>query len=373
MSGAQHSPPVSGRFDPEDRVLDRDVLLFAGGVWLAELVQWFLRSLSNGALGGPREIAEKVVYNALAFGLTSGIWWVLRARGPFTGWSFIRAASPLILIASGLNTILSWAIFYAFMPDREPLLPLNFDWVRAAPQPLSYLWVFFTWACFVATLAGSAEVRNRERALAASLRDVQEARLRALRYQIHPHLVFNSLNTIQALMEAGQPGAAQHTLELLSRFLRNTLETSTASRVSLDSELETQRIYLDIEAVRFADRLRVEVSVEEEARLALVPTLLLQVFIENAIKHGLARSIQGVRIEIGAVREGDTLRLWVEDDAAATDAPRPAGFGIGLSNVRSRLQAQYGDTATLVSGAVDAGWRSEVVMPFEIEVRTSSR
>lgn len=368
------TPPEAPDHTPhaEERAMDRDVLLFAAGVWFAELVQWVLRSLSTDSMGGPREVIEKVVYNLLAFGLTSGIWWILRARGPFTGWGFIRAAAPLVLIASGLNTMLSWAIFYAFMPNPEPVSLMNLGWIRAAPQPLSYLWVFFTWACFVATLVGSAEVRARERALAASARDVQEARLRALRYQIHPHLVFNSLNTIHALLDAGETDAAQRTLELLSRFLRNTLETSSASLVTLDSELETQRVYLEIEAVRFVDRLRVSVAVDPTVGQALVPTFVLQVLVENAVKHGLARSISSVEIEIGAERRGDRLHLWVQDDAIATDAPRPVGFGIGLNNIRSRLQAQYGGTAKLTSAAIDGGWRSEVVLPFEVEVAASN-
>lgn len=362
-----HDAPIA-RLPRGDPGLDRGAILFAAGVWGAELVQWFLRSLSSDTLGGPREILEKFIYNLVAFALTSAIWGLLRSRGLYSGWDFIRAAAPLILVASALNTVLSWAIFYVYTPVREPISSLSFNWIRAAPQPLAYLWVFLTWACFVAVLVGSAHMRARERALADSESQVQEARLRALRYQIHPHLVFNSLNTILALMDSGRPQAARRMLALLSRFLQTSLAASSEILVTLDRELETQRLYLDIEAVRFADRLKVSVVDDPEIRSALVPALIVQPLVENAVKHGLARSVTGATIEIGARREGDRLRLWVDDDAVVTGPARSIGMGIGLENVRSRLQTQYGEAATFEAGATTHGWRSEIVMPFEVEI-----
>jgi hypothetical protein len=313
---------------------------------------------------------EKVVYNLIAFALTSGIWFILRGRRRYTGWGFVLAATPLIFLASALNTVLSWGLYYLYNPLPDPI-PLSLEWIRAAPQPLSYLWVFLTWACFVATMVGSAEVRERERALAESEKAVQDARLRALRYQVHPHLVFNSLNSIAALLDAREYGAAQHTLQLLSGFLRNTLAASSENMVSLHSELESQETYLAIETVRFADRLQVMFSVDPEVRQALVPTLILQPLVENAVTHGLGRSLRGAAIEIGARRVGDRLQLWVQDDAMA-DGPRRPGMGIGLDNIRSRLSTQYGGDATLVAGPTGSGWRSEIDMPFEVEVSDSS-
>jgi two-component system LytT family sensor kinase len=360
---------ASGSRPGANRALDRNVILFAAGVWAAELLQWFLRALERGALGDPGwDILEKVVYNLVAFALTTAIWGVLRSRGPYTGWRFVLSAAPLIFIASALNTLLSWAIFYVYTPVREPLFPLTFDWIRAAPQPMSYLWIFVTWACLVATLVGSAEMRARERALAESERQAQEARLRALRYQIHPHLVFNSLNTILALLDSGQRAGARRMLEQLSHFLRTALESSSESLVTLDRELEIQRLYLDIEAVRFADRLEVSFAVEPGTRAALVPSLILQPLVENAIKHGLARSLTGARLQIGARRKGDRLQLWIQDDAVVAGGVRPGGLGIGLNNVRSRLQTQYGGDAVLTAGATGKGWRSEINMPLEVEV-----
>lgn len=366
--------PVRGRRPPAarspegDPALDRNALLFAAGVWVAEFVQWVLRALSSGMLGGPKETLEKLIYNLVAFALTSAIWGLLRSRGLHSAWDFIRAAAPLILVASALNTVLSWAIFYVYTPVSEPLSSLTFNWIRAAPQPLAYLWVFLTWACFVAVLVGSAQMRARERALADSESQVQEARLRALRYQIHPHLVFNSLNTILALIDSGKLAAARRMLELLSRFLKNSLAASSEILVTLDRELETQRLYLDIEAVRFSDRLKISVVDDPEIRSAMVPALMVQPLVENAIKHGLARSLKGATIEIGARREGNRLHLWVDDDAAVNGRARVIGMGIGLENVRSRLRTQYGDDATFEAGATGYGWRSEIVIPFEVEI-----
>jgi LytS/YehU family sensor histidine kinase len=141
--------------------------------------------------------------------------------------------------------------------------------------------------------------------------------------------------------------------------------------VSLHSELESQETYLAIETVRFADRLQVMFSVDPEVRQALVPTLILQPLVENAVTHGLGRSLRGAAIEIGARRVGDRLQLWVQDDAMA-DGPRRPGLGIGLDNIRSRLSTQYGGDATLVAGPTGSGWRSEIDMPFEVEVSDSS-
>ncbi|MEY4555087.1 MAG: hypothetical protein RL093_206, partial [Pseudomonadota bacterium] len=338
-----------------DRATDRNAILFAAGVWSAELLQWSLRTWSNDAFDGSEMVVEKVVYNLIAFGLTSGIWAILRVRRPHTGWGFVLAATPLIFLASALNTLLSWGLYYLYNPLPDPI-PLSLEWIRAAPQPLSYLWVFLTWACFVATMVGSAEVRARERALAESEKTIQEARLRALRYQVHPHLVFNSLNTIAALLETRDYPAAEHTLTLLSGFLRNTLAASSENMVMLHSELESQATYLGIEAVRFADRLTVTVKAGPEVRRALVPTLILQPLVENAVTHGLARSLKGAEIEIGAGLVADRLHLWVQDDAEP-EGPGRRGLGIGLDNIRSRLAAQYGDNASLVAGPSGKGWR----------------
>lgn len=349
-----------------DPAADRNAILFAAGVWLAELLQWALRTWSNGGFDGPTMVLEKVAYNLIAFALTAGIWAILRVRRPYTAWGFVLAATPLIFLASALNTLLSWGLYYLYNPLPE-LAPLSLAWIRAAPQPLSYLWVFLTWACFVATMVGSAEVRARERALAESEKTIQDARLRALRYQVHPHLVFNSLNSIAALLDARDYEAAQHTLGLLSGFLRNTLAAASENMVTLHSELECQSAYLGIETVRFADRLKVKVNVDPAVRRALVPTLILQPLVENAVTHGLARSLNGAEIEIGARLSGGRLHLWVQDDAVP-DGPGRRGLGIGLDNIRSRLATQYGDNATLFAGPTGPGWRSEIDMPFEIEV-----
>jgi len=349
--------------DPE---IDRNAILFAAAVWLAELLQWALRKWSNDTFEGWDMALEKIVYNLVAFILTAGIWAILRGRGPYSGWGFIRAATPLIFLASVLNTFISWGLHYLYNPYPDPI-PLSLEWIRAAPQPISYLWVFMTWACFVATMVGSEEVRTRERALAQSEKMIQDARLRALRYQVHPHLVFNSLNTIAALLDSRDYGSAQHTLNLLSNFLRTTLASASENMVTLHSELESQATYLDIEAVRFADRLKVSINADPEVRQALVPTLILQPLVENAVTHGLARSLKGATIEIGARRVADRLQLWVEDDALA-EGPGRGGLGIGLDNIRSRLATQYGDDATLIAGPTGRGWRSKIDMPFEVEV-----
>ena len=192
------------------------------------------------------------------------------------------------------------------------------------------------------------------------------AQLDALRRQIEPHFLFNTMHGIAALVREGSSDAAVRMITGLSDFLRRVLETSGRHEVALGEEMEFLQKYLDIQKVRFADRLRLSVDVPEELRAAQVPSLLLQPIVENSIKHGIAKRAHGGRIQIAAFRSDGTLTLNVYNDGPSlppeNDSP-PAGTGI--SNIRTRLRSLYGDAFTLTLRNRDpSGVEVSVTLPF---------
>jgi two-component sensor histidine kinase len=177
---------------------------------------------------------------------------------------------------------------------------------------------------------------------------LSKAQLRALRAQIEPHFLFNTLNAIAGLVRVEQNDAAVNMIVRLSDFLRRTLGDSSRHQVRLQEELECALEYLDIQKARFAERLTVNVDVPGDLLSAQVPSLILQPMVENAIKHGIARRVQGGTVRIASARVNGTLKLSVYNDGPSLpqnwDDARP---GIGISNVRTRLHSLYGENYEL--------------------------
>jgi len=199
----------------------------------------------------------------------------------------------------------------------------------------------------------------------------REAQLRMLRYQLNPHFLFNTLNAISTLILQGATDNANRMITRLSSFLRYSLEHDPLEQVDLCSELRSMQLYLDIEKVRFEERLQVELDVSDEAMQALVPSMLLQPLIENSIKYAIARSETGGCISIHARVEHNRLDLMVADDGPGEAAPPvldpdPASCGVGLSNIRNRLRELYGDNFSLKTGGREPqGFYTRLQLPFE--------
>ena len=186
-----------------------------------------------------------------------------------------------------------------------------------------------------------------ERQLTDARWTAQQAQLAALRYQLNPHFLFNSLNSISALIVTKRNRDAEEVTDRLSSFLRASLACDPARLIPLREELWLSEEYLEIEAVRFNDRLEVEIDCAREAGEALVPGFLVQPLVENAIKHGVAPSRAPVKIRIGAAIEGGDLCIAVENDRVPGADTGESGLGVGLANVRQRLEAVYGAAASL--------------------------
>lgn len=210
--------------------------------------------------------------------------------------------------------------------------------------------------------------RNQEVRASQLEARLAEAQLEALKMQLNPHFLFNTLHAISALMHKDVRDA-DRMIARLSEFLRMSLESGNVQEVTLKRELEFLERYLEIEKIRFPDRLGVEMSIDPETLDARVPNLVLQPLVENAIRHGISKRRGAGRIEIHARRLGDSLELRVLDDGAGLDAS--AGGvreGIGLSNTRLRLEQLYGERQTFTAGGrPEGGFEAALSIPFAVD------
>lgn len=264
-------------------------------------------------------------------------------------------------------------------PGEEPLI-LNWPkidrlepWVQfrfAADNAVIWFFFFAAWTAFYLALIAQARTHQlRHRAIIAETA-AQQAQIRALRYQVNPHFLFNTLNSLSSLVMSNRNEKAEEMLLALSTFFRTSLSLDPNAEVTLAEEIELQRLYLDIEQVRFPTRLHVEIDVPDSLLKAKLPALILQPLIENAIKYGVSRSKEKVTIRIAAERTGDgDLALTVSNTGKADEIPSSEqGTGVGLKNVEQRLNARYGSAATTRFGpGAEGGYEVHLVLPLEIE------
>jgi hypothetical protein len=216
-------------------------------------------------------------------------------------------------------------------------------------------------------LIESERVRQLETQRLQMMLAARDAELRMLRSQIDPHFLFNSLNSISALTTLDAAGARAMTLQLAD-FFRHSLGLHADRKVALDRELQLVRHFLAIEQVRFGERLRFEAMIDPQAQACLLPPMLLQPLVENAIKHGIGQLLEPGLIRIEAQRAGSLLRIRVENDVDADDLcgrVPGAGTGTGLENVRQRLAAAYGHQASAHWGREAGRFRVDLALPAE--------
>jgi signal transduction histidine kinase len=206
--------------------------------------------------------------------------------------------------------------------------------------------------------------RERERATRAEAM-AQEARLRALQSQLEPHFLFNTLNAISTLVVEGQNAAATRMIARLSDFLRLTLDTVETPEISVAEELEFVQRYLEIEQVRFGERLRVTIAAEPDAMQGLVPALVLQPLVENAVKHGVLPRELGGSVAVNIAKNNGRLHISVVDDGPGLPKDQAIAHGVGLSNTSARLAELYGDTAQFSLEPSPGGGVSAIIeLPF---------
>jgi LytS/YehU family sensor histidine kinase len=211
-----------------------------------------------------------------------------------------------------------------------------------------------------------AQARQQEEIEAGRLaRQLSEARLALLQRQLHPHFFFNALQAISTLLHR-DPGTADKLLVRLSSLLRAMLDEASSQTLSLRTELDLTRKYVEIEQVRFGDRLRVEWSVDDALLDVQVPSLIVLPLVDNAIRHGLSEKLGPGRLKIGAGSDGSSLLLTVEDDGLGARVPLRSGLGIG--STLERLTTIYGEQATLmIDTSPLGGFRAAIQIPLREE------
>lgn len=346
--------------------LDRNILLLTVLLWGAHAAHVMLRAFFLQWNADAGAMLARLLTWATAVVVCMGVWAVTRRLGhPKRPLGYFGRVGGLSLIACVFITLANETYFELF----SRLYAEEARFLRPSELIVTYmgfLWILMAWASLVAVVAGGAMVRERERQIAAARALAQQAQLTALRNQLQPHFLFNALNAISALIHQKQPARAERTLMQLSGFLSRTVSLSPDETAPLREEIELERLYLDVEQVRFPDRLTVHYEVEDQTLDAAMPRLILQPLIENAIKHGLSRSVQPVTLTLGARREQDRMIVWVQDDAQPVRKAE-RGLKVGLANTRERLDLLYGDAARLVSAPLAQGWRSEITLPFRVE------
>ena len=241
--------------------------------------------------------------------------------------------------------------------------------------PFGFVWFGFVNALLIAfailatgaARAYSLRLRARREQAIQLTGQLAEARLDALRRQLDPHFLFNTLNAISSMVER-DPRGVRRMIARLGDLLRHSFEGGREAEVPLRRELALLGLYVDIMKVRFQDRLEVDIRVDDAVLEAMVPTFILQPLVENAIKHGIERHTEGGRIVVEGVVDGDTVVLRVIDDGAGGPTATAAsnGSGVGLRNTRERLYQLYGNKQSFSLSTGDGGAVAEVRLPLHI-------
>lgn len=356
--------------------------------WVLQAAGWlgflFLHFFSFASLvGGGQPFAAfgySIASSLVGFVTTSmvmrPIFRFSRRQGPAA--LLLIALSSTILMAYAMTLAKAQALKIFFTEDwagwvqgRAMSLGTDNFLLIMLPDVPANLFLLLSWAGFYFGINYYLTLRNEtERALVAA-RLADQAQLKMLRYQLNPHFLFNTLNAISTLVLEKEGKAANDMLTRLSAFLRYSLDSDALQKTTLAEELRALQLYLDIEKTRFCDRLEVVLDVDADVRDALVPSLILQPAVENAIKFAIGRMESGGRIAIIAKKEADMLRLEVVDNGP--EAPRDPsrlldapGAGVGLVNMRDRLAHLYGTRQSFhLSANQPSGLRVSMKLPYE--------
>jgi hypothetical protein len=333
----------------------RDLTLAYAALWLVLGGALVVLQHLSAAVGAV------IVPAVLLFGFICLTPWYLCQRFP------LRTAPqwrpPLVHLLVALLSASLWAllvhiflILFATQPAGGSFVWLESSlFARAVP-----VFLLSSVLHYLVMAVDASRVAETRAATAQSL--AAQAELRALRAQLTPHFLFNSLNSISALTSA-DPAAARRMCLLLGDFLRGTLHLSSLERISLGQELALVDQFLAIEQVRFGERLRLERAIAPDALSIAIPPLIVQPLAENALRHGVAQRLEGGTVRIEARVEGDELLVAIENPIDGAPKPRTGRPAVGLDNVRRRLDTGYGRTGQLRVGADAGRFRAEIRLP----------
>ena len=296
-----------------------------------------------------------------------------RALGHRIAAAFIGAIPCAIIVASSNHYIFNRYDPISMFEDQSigrQLAEINEAlgitiYQQMAEFAVALYFFMIAWALLFIAIGYAREVREVERAAARFAQAAQDAELRSLRYQVNPHFLFNTLNSLSTLIIKSHNERAETMIQNLSTFYRTSLSNDPLEDVILAEEVRLQKLYLDIEAVRYPKRLIVDIDIADDLLGIKVPALILQPLIENAIKYGVSRSCKPVTVRIKAQIIDQKLQICVCDDGEYFPEIQDNGNGIGLANVRDRLEARFGNAASLTSQSlIDGGYEAIITMPI---------
>ena len=342
--------------------------------WILQTAGWtgyfILRALSGFANSmGAILIVHIAILTATGYSLTlliASLFRRLIAMRPI--FTLILSLAVVALASVIFSIIETWSVSTFLRPDLRPtgvayLGAIMLDFALLAAWAALYYGINYF-------LLLEDEIKQRE----TLENQASTAQLAMLRYQLNPHFLFNTLNSISTLVLLKQTERANAMLARLSSFLRYTLANEPTAKVTLAQEVETLKLYLEIEKMRFEDRLRPHFRIDTETIGARLPSLLLQPLIENAIKYAVTPSENGADIWINATREGQAVRIEVADNGDGDGAALATGpsTGVGLANIRDRLTQAYGAAHGFATRQNDQGGFSVIIeIPFETGDRDS--
>ena len=366
--------------------------------WRLELLGWggamLLRVVSSLANAQPLSFLVIVLIESITgFSISMVLSVIYRAlinRRPFVTWG---VTALVLALAVGIYAFIDSWVISLYRPSAEQGFAQLFLGVFYLDLTL-----LGAWSALYYAINFFLQVEERNDQLLKLEAQATSAQLAMLRYQLNPHFLFNTLNSISTLVLLKQTEPANAMLSRLSSFLRHTLVNDATARVTVAQEVETLKLYLDIERMRFEDRLRTEFIIEDAARQALMPSLLLQPLVENAIKYAVSALEEGAEITVSAQLVGSMLRVTVSDtgpglqsDGDVTrltslttgssvttdngDPPPPPSdaqaanansTGLGLTNIRDRLAQAYGENQRFeTTNRPEGGFQVVLELPFE--------
>jgi two-component system LytT family sensor kinase len=390
------SPPESFRA----RVPFVTVLLSVAGLWLCYFVLTTLRSEVLDFGFTLEMLWRRALASAAGMAITLGLWLMLRAFDARPLWMKIAAALVLSMPAAvaivksndwvfadievrvaeklagrqGTPGLSGDPLATEALPgagqDEDPVVVQSVQltaWQELIETAFGRYFMMLAWCALYLALLTGEKARAAERREGAYKRAAKASELRSLRYQVNPHFLFNTLNSLSALVLTGKTQAAERMIQTISTFYRRSLADDPTADVPLREEFALQKLYLDIEAVRFPHRLRAVYKLPPELEDAKVPGMILQPLVENSVKHAVAPTAEQVTITLAAREEYGRLVVTVSDDGPGASMPggdARRGHGIGVANVRDRLEARFGGEATIASGPVPGGYSTQLRMPI---------
>lgn len=237
-------------------------------------------------------------------------------------------------------------------------------WRKLLDVALGRYFLLLAWASTYFALLAGVQARAAQRREEQFRSAAKAAELRSLRYQVNPHFLFNTLNSLSALVMTGKADSAERMIQTISRFYRHSLATEPTADVALKDEFDLQKLYLAIEAVRFPTRLVTVFDLPDDLQDARVPGMILQPLVENSVKYAVSAVSRPVTITLAAREEFDRLVLTVSDDGPGVPQGTTHGLGIGLANVRDRLEARFGPDIGFTSAPLPDGYGTEIRIPL---------